>query len=398
MSNYLADGSYLAVKPQADASTPITPTDFVPLISESVRINPNISADRRMKGLDWKSDDVLKGPKMVEGDIEIFADPDNLGHLLNMTYLKGVTTGDAASGYTHPFTVGGGDSYSIEISRGVYAQRIWGVRADNLKISFRDNKMVATASIKGLGQFYSVSLSAALTGAGMTHADFDTSSSLRPAEGLVAGDVVVIGGVDITITAVDADYQGITFASTTVTASIGDPVVLKAQTPSYTGLVEPLYLGNTLVGIAATEALATTAAASKATASPCYNLGFNLKNNLLDGPASGSDGPSVLINQTREADLEMDRLFEDPTQHRKWIEMTKQAATMITKGRPIKSDFSTWEQLSVKFHKIKLTENAEPLEVGQYIFDKQKFEALYDSGDGAAVVISLINRTAGTDY
>lgn len=396
--NYLADRGYLALKVQTAPGTPAIPDVFIPLISESIRLNPNITADRRIKGLDWKSDDMLKGERTIEGDIQVHADPDTLGHLLNMCYTKGTTTGSGSDGYTHPFTPGEGDSYSFEIGRGATAQRIWGVRGDNLKLEFQDNKLVATLTIKALGQFNGASLAAALTGAGMTSLTLKQDYNAKPTEGLVAGDVINVGGVDITITSVGADGITINFASTTVTASIGDPVNLKSQTPSYASIVEPLYLNNALVGVADTSANADTAAATKATATPCYNIVMNLKQNLLSAPATGSAGPSVLLNQVKEAQIELSRLFENPTQFHKWIETTKQAITMIVKGRFIKSDNSTWEAFTIKFHNTKLESNEQPLDVGQYIFDKQKFEALYDSGDAKSVEITLVNRTAGTSY
>ena len=396
--NYLADKSYLAVKPEATPGTPVIPDNFIPLISESIRVNPNISADRRFKGLTWKSDDVVRGTRLIEGDLVIHADPDSIGHMLNMVYEKGVTTGSAPVGYTHPFTVGEGKHYSIEISRGDFAQRIWGVRGENLKIAFQDNKMIATLSIKALGQFNTASLAVALTGVGMTSAVLKQIYDTRPTDGLVAGDVIRIGAVDITLTSVNADGVTVGFAATDVTASIGDPVFLVAQTPSYSAIVEPLYLGNTLVGVAATSALADTAAATKATATPCYNLAMDFKNNLLDAIASGATGAAALLNQVREASAEISRLFENPTQYQKWIEYVKQAITMITKGTYIKSDNTTWEQLTFKLHKVKLISNEQPLDVGQYLFDKQKFEALYDSVDGKAIEVNLVNRTAGTEY
>jgi len=396
--NYLADQSYLAVKPQVAATTPVIPNSFVPLISESIRVNPNFVADRRMKGLDWKSDELLKGPRKIEGELVIYADPDMLGHIVNMVYAKGVTSGDAASGYTHPFTVGDGKSYSIEISRGAFAQRIFGVRGDSLKLEFEDNKLKATISVKGLGQFYTASLAIALTGAGMTSAVLSTDYDLRPADGLAVGDVLTINGTEVTLTSVNADGKTVGFASTSVTASVGDSITLKAQTPSYTDIKEPLYFGNTLVGFAATSALADTAAAAKATATPCYNLSMDFMNNLLDASATGSTGPAILLNQVKEASLEVSRLFENPIQYQKWIENIKQAITVITTGRFIKSDLSTSELLTIKFHKAKMTENEEPLEVGGYIYDKEKIEALYDATDGKAVEITIVNRTAGTVY
>ncbi len=396
--NYLADKSYLAVKPQSVTTTPVIPTIFMPLISESIRVNPNFVADRRMKGLDWKSDELLKGPRKIEGDLVIFADPDNFGHLLNMTYAKGATTGSGSDGYTHPFTVGDGKSYTIEISRGAFAQRIYGVRGDSLKVEFEDNKLKATISVKGLAQFYTASVAVALTGAGMTSLVMSTDYDLRPADGLVVGDVLTINGTEVTLTSVNANGTTVGFASTAVTASIGDSVTLKAQTPSYAALAEPFYFGNTLVGFAATSSAADTAAATKATATPCYNLSAEFKNNLLDASATGSTGPAVLLNQVKEASLEISRLFTDPIQYQKWIENIKQAITIIITGRYIKSDLSTSELLTIKFHKVKMIENEEPLEVGAYIFDKEKLEALYDSSDAKAVEITIVNRTAGTSY
>lgn len=398
MANYLADKSYLAVKPQSAATTPVIPTNFLAMVSESIRVNPNFSADRRIKGLAWESDELLKGARMIEGDITILCNPDELGHLLNMTYLKGSTTGDATNGYTHPFTVGDGDSYSLEISRGGAAQRIWGARADSLKIDFVDNKMQATISIKALGQFYTASLGVALTGAGMTSAVLSTDSDLRPADGLVINDVININGTNVTLTSVNADGKTVGFASTSITASVGDPVFLVPQTVSLPTYHEPFYYGNTLVGLGVDTTAADTAAASRATATPCYNLSMSFLNNLLDAPASGFTGPAVLLNQVRAADLELDTLFTDPANYRKWLEMTKRAATIITTGRFIKTDQTTSELLTVKFHKLKAETVEEPLDVGQYIFDKQKLKALYDSSDGAAVEITLVNRTAGTSY
>lgn len=392
----MANRGYLAIKVQSAPTTPVTPTTFIPLISESIRLNPNITADRRIKGLDWKSDDMLKGPRTVEGDLIVYADPDTLGHLLNMAYTKGTTTGSAPVGFTHPFTPGEGDSYCLEIGRGATAQRIWGARIDNLKLSFQDNKLVAIASIRALGLFNGASLAVALTGAGMTSAVLKQDYNAKPTEGLVAGDVITVGGVDLTLLTVAADGITVTFVSTAVTAAVGDPVYLKAQTPSYATIVEPFYLNNALVGIAATSALADTAAALKSTATPCYDIAINLKQNLLTAPATGSAGPSVLLNQVKEAQLELSRLFTDPIQYQKWIETVKQGITMIVKGRFIKTDNTTWEAFTIKFHNVKLESNEQPLDVGQYIFDKQKFEALYDTTDVKSVEIILVNRTDAT--
>lgn len=398
--NYLGSKSYLAMKPETTAGTAVKPTVFCPLVSESIKTILNSTPDRRMKGLDWKSDDLLAGDRKHEGDIVIFADGDNLGHLLNMTYLKGTTTG-SATGYTHPFTVGTPDSYTIEIQKGPYAQRYFGVRADQLKVEFVDQKMQVTASIKSMGQFSVGALKEALSGS-VTSLKLNSAYDMKPNSGLAVGDVlVVIGdngvGVEATLTSVNADGETVGFSAITVTGAIGNRVYLKAQTPSYTGIMQPFFLGDTLIGVGADNATALSNAGAKATATGMYNFAFTLKNNLLDAPASGSKDPFQLLPQTREAEITTRRLFEDETQHKAWLNSIKQAITMISTGEEISAG-GTHESLTVKFHKVKLTTNEETLELDALIFDSQTFEVLYDSTDGYAIEISLINKTAGTDY
>ena len=400
MSNYLGSKSYLAMKPETTVGTAVKPTVFCPLVSESIKTLLGLAPDRRMKGLDWKSDDLLAGDRKHEGDIVIFADGDNLGHLLNMTYLKGTTTGDS-DGYTHPFTVGTPDSYTIEIQKGPYAQRYFGVRADSLKAEFVDQKMQVTASVKAMGQFSASALKEALSGS-VTSLKLSSAYDMKPNTGLAVGDVlVVIGdngvGVEVTLTAVDVDGETVTFTATSITGAIGNRVYLKAQTPSYTGIVQPFFLGDTLIGVGATSATATTNAGAKATATGMYNFAFTLKNNLLDAPASGSKDPFQLLPQTREAEVTARRLFEDTAQHLAWLNSVKQAITMISTGEEV-SVAGTHESLTIKFHKVKLINNEESLEMDSLIFDTQTFEALYDSSDGYAIEISLVNKTAGTSY
>ncbi len=392
---YLSDKSYLAVKVEATEGTAVKPDVFIPLVSESIKINPTHTADRRFAGRTWKSDDLLKGSRSHEGDVVVLGDPDNLGHILNMVLTKGTTTGSLTIGYTHPFTVGSPKSYTIEIGKGTYAQRFFGVKGEKLKLDFVDGKLQATLSIKAMGQASVATLSTALTGAGMTSAVLKQDYDLKPNTGFVIGDTITVGGVDIVLTGVNADGVTLEFAAITVTASAGDSVVLKLQTPSYTGLPDPFYQGNALVGVGADEAAATTAAGTKATATPMYEMSIEKTNNLLSAPATGSVDPIKLLPQTRECVLTISQLFETEAQHQKWLDRTKQALTLIVKGKAITTGV---EKLTWKCHKVKLITNDEPLEVGAYMFDKQSFECLYDSADAKALSVELINHIAGTVY
>lgn len=392
---YLADKSYLAVKVEAVEGTPVKPDTFIPLVSSSIKSNLNHTADRRMMGLDWKSDDILKGGRSHEGDITIYADCDNLGHFLNMVLTKGTTTGSALVGWIHPFTVGSPKTYTIELGTGSYAQRYYGVKGEKIKLEFVDGKLQATLSIKAMGQFSVGTLAGALTGAGMTSLTLKQDYCLMPNTGLAVGDIITVGGTDITVATVSADGITVTFLATSVTASIGDPVRLKCQTPSYTTLVAPFYQGNALVGFGVDATAATTAAGAKATATPMYELSWEMTNNLLSTQTTGSEDPLKLLPQTRECPLTISQLFETEAQHQKWLDRIKQAVAIIIKGQAITSGV---EKLTWKFHKVKLITNDEPLEVGSYIFDKQAFEALYDVTDVKALTVELVNHVAAASY
>jgi hypothetical protein len=360
----------------------------------------NYAADRRMKGYDFESDDILPGERKHEGDLVALADADNLAHFFNMLYAKGATTG-GATGYIHPFTPGSPKSYTIEIQKGPYAQRYWGVKATQLAGEFTEKKLQITLSIKAMGQFSVGKLKAALSGS-VTSLKFAHDYDDMPNVGLVAGDVICVeldsgSYQDVTLTSVNADGETVGFGALSMTAAAGNKIYLKAQTPSYASLSLPLLQGNSLVGIAATSALADTAAAAKSTATPLYRFVFTLKNNLFDAPASGSMSPIKLLPQTQEAQLTIGRLLEDVSQHVAWLHSIKQALTMITVGAVITGG-STKESFTIKFHKIKLITNDEPLNVGSLIMDEQDAKGLYDVDDAKSVEVSITNKTAGTSY
>ena len=400
MTAYLGDKSYLALKVEATENTPVIPNSFCPLVSESVKTNINYTADRRLKGYDFKSDDLLRGSRKHEGDVVVYPDADNLAHFLNMLMLKGTTTG-SATGYTHPFTIGNPKSYTIEIQKGPYAQRFWGVKADKLKFEFEEQKLKLTSSIKAVGQFSVGTLKEALGGS-VTSLKFAHDYDDSPNMGLVAGDVICVEldtGLyqDVTLTSVNADMETVGFGALSIIAAAGNKIYLKAQTPSYASLGKPLLQGNSLVGIAATSALADAAAGAKATATPLYEFSFVLSNNLMDAQSTGSQSPVKLIPQTKEAQLTISRVFEETSQHVAWLNSIKQALTMITLGEEITGG-TTKEQFTIKFHKIKPITNDEANEVGSLIFDKQEMEALYDTVDAKAIEVSIVNKSASGVY
>jgi len=395
--NYLSDNAYLAIGVETTAGVAVIPDVFVPLMSESVKTVLNHSADRRMKGLNWKANDLLRGNRMHEGQITILADADNLGHVLNMVMTKGTTTGDATDGYTHPFTVGAGDTYTFEIKKGNFVKRYFGVYVDEVKIGFQDGQMTLTLTISAMGQVSVASVGIALSGA-VTSLTLEDNYDIQPNRGLVVGDVITVGGVDVTLTSVDAGGYAVGFTSTSITAATGSSVVLKPLTVSNPALSDPFYLGNTLFGFGVDESAATTASGARSTATPVYDVEITIKNNLFKQNGSNRFDPAKIVPQTREAQITITQLLEDEEQMQFWLNRTKQAITMVALGQNINPDFSTQEKLTLKFNNVKLLEGEAPLEVGSLIKYVQNFEVLYDNSDAAAMSASLINNTAAADY
>lgn len=394
----LSDNSYLAIKTEAQAGVAVIPDIFIPLVSESVKTVSNYIPDRRMKGIDWKSNELLKGNRTHEGEVVVMGDADAFAHFLNMVLLLGSTTGDATEGYTHPFTVGTPQSYTFEIKKGLYAQRYIGVLIDELKLEFVDQLLQMTAVIKAQAQFSISSVGVALTGAGMVSLTLDDNYDISPNRGLVIGDVITVGGIDITLTGVDANGRDVAFASIEVTAAVGDPVYLKAQIASLSTVQDPLCFGNLLVGLGEDESAATTAAGSRATATPVYDLKISIKNNLFNENGTNRIDPFQILPRTKEAQIEVKQLFETVEQRQKYLDITKQAMTIKMFGKNINPDFSTSELVTLIFNKIKLIENDNAIEVGEFINDAQVFEVLYDNSDAQAMEAEVINNTAGTEY
>ena len=394
---YLANESYIAIKPEATPGTPVKPTIFIPLVSEDIKTVVNYKADNRMKGIAWKSDDLLRGNRSHEGSVTLLGDPDTLGHLLNMTMVKGSTTGDA-NGYTHPFTVGDGKSYTFEIKKGSYTQRYFGVKIDEMSIEFKDQQMEIKLAVKATGQFSVGTVGVALTGAGMTSLKLDDTYDINPNRGLVAGDVITVGGVDVTLLTVDADGVTVTFASTAITASIGAKVELKPQTVSLGTFSDPFYMGNMIVGFGADIATALANTANRATAEMVHELKIVLKSNLLAQNGTNRMDPYEILPRTKEAQLEIKQLFEGAEQRQAWLDRKAQAICIVGYGKYIKADFSTQEKVTFSFPLVKLTDNDNKIDVGEYIIDDQKFEVLYDSVTAKAMEVSLINKSAGTVY
>ena len=97
----------------------------------------------------------------------------------------------------------------------------------------------------------------------------------------------------------------------------------------------------------------------------------------------------------KQATLTIKKLFENPDQRNDWLNITKQAISLITRGELIKTTpTTTRNQLKITLHKALLEASGNPLTIGEYIFDEQVFKAAYDSSDAKALTIEVTNETS----
>lgn len=400
MNNYLANLSYLALKKETTEGVAVIPDVFLPLESSDLVTNLNLSDDGRMMGNRWKTHKLFKGERTHEGNISVWGDPDTLGYILDMTMKKESTAGDGDVGYTHNFEPGNSNSYTIEIPRGDVCFRYFGVKGDELKFDFEEEKLKAELTVKCMGHFSASTLRDAVSSG--TSIALKQDYDLEPARGLVVGDTLVLSPgtaeeEEVEISAIAADKITITVGSAiTKSHAAGATVYLKAQTPTISAtLQKPLFLGNALMGFGTTAALAETAASSKTTATPCWDISLDYKNNLFAAHGSHYLEPVKLLPQENELEVEVRKLFETADARQKYLDGIKQGVSLIVSGELIKTTPATTKNyLKINLHNAQIKELQNSLTKGEYIFDEQTFGACYDDSDGKAVTVVVCNKTA----
>lgn len=389
--NHKSDSGYLAIKKQVEANTAITPDIFIPLLEEDLSSDPNNERVKQIVGINWKSNLILQGLRKNEGKIKVMADPTTLGYFLDMAMNKSGTTGDATNGYTHVYDVDPSNYYTIEVLRGSYVHRLVGCQITKFGLMFENGHLIIEAEIVAKGKFNYATLGEALSGAetslGMKE-EFDPA----PAYGLVAGDVVQVweAGVatDLEIATIATGSKGITFESTSITASEGALITLKPQTPSYSALKRPFKFGQMLVGFGANETASTVGAGSYANATPVDELKLELDKGLETKHFSGDNNP-VILEGVPDMAFNVKKLLVTPDDVQQWNDIAKKACTIIIVGDEISA--GVYCTLTIKLHNIKPKKVDNKTKVGEYIYDETDFFVEYDNTDGKAVAITLKN-------
>lgn len=383
MSTQIGQLSHLAVGKETTAGTAVTPSTFIPYNSESISINQNYQQDNPIVGNRYSVYEVTEGKRQIEGDVELEVERKTFGHILNNTFS--LSTAGAGSPYTHTCVIGTPASYTYEIRKGQAGFRYYGVQVDKLSFGWDDNKLIATTSIKARGAFTVATVSSASG----TSIDLDTEYDSSPVSGLVVGDTLVLDNgtttETVSITALtDADTVAVSTISGSFTA--GDRVYLSPLTPSYT-VTSPFTFSETQVcfGVDAATALS-------ATHTGIDDISWGYMNNLDAINRTGSQNPAELIQKFCSSELSMKKAFEDTRDYQKFLDLEKEAVVIRSYG-PIFTG-STKAELRCTFNNAKAIEAKCDVKAEDIIIYNRTHAPQYDTSDGQALDIKLVNDIA----
>lgn len=396
MQNYLSNKSYLAIGKQTAQGTVIKPNIFVPMIDADFKTDPKPTRVKQIVGVNYASNKVLQGLRDHSGTIKLQLDPDNLGFLLDIMALKGTTTGDGTVGYTTSFDIlNDGAFFTFELLKGNAVTRFMDVKIKKLEIALADGYLEGTLTIVAGGAFNTATLASALSSS-VTNIPFDILYDLFPANCLVATDVIQIWHagtpIDVTVSTIASDMRSANCSSTAVTASKGDMISLKPQTPSFPTLMKPFKFGRMLVGFGATVAAAASAAGAYSTATPLDDLKLTIDKAELLIYASGKDDPIVLPG-VPDGEMLIKKLFTNAAEAQAYQDIAKQCCVIVVTGDEVSAGHPA--SLTLTFYDLKVKTHDNKIKKDEYVYDETTFTLEYSNADAKVMDITIVNSTPG---
>jgi len=389
---------HCAIGLEPSSGSPVVPDVFVPLYSEDVAVNINVDDDNPIVGIREARYKVFRGQEDYQGTIRILAEPKTAPHLFNMLLLKGTSTGTPTTGFTHPFTLGKPDSYTLEINKGDIPFRFFGVEAKAITPAFEENKMVLEVSLSALGQF-SV---ARITSAASTTIVLDDSERANPADGLVAGDTLRLYDVsagtyeDVVLSDIASDGKTLTVASISGTYVEGDYLWLKPLSPSYS-LDEPFNWGRTEFRFASGSAAALSATQVRVEKGSSWNLMHNLEDEA-GAKRSGKYRPEALVRTTGDLEVNLKKFFKDGQEQGRFLHRLSRALVIRHFSPSDAGSDGTDSELRITVSEFYARENTVPLATGEIVYNNIVLAPVYNSSDSQMFKIEIVNSLAGANY
>lgn len=238
MSNFspYANYGYLALVKETTAWTPITPTNFLRIVSEGIETNFWIS---NVQEIAWSRERNIRSVANqieVGWDVEFYVEPKMIWHFLRSMYWSPTSqTLTSSVAYRHGFTVTDTPTtYTIDVkpADSPWIHRYFGTQITWLKFEWDDNKVKCTASLMPRKAFINSRITTAVSSG--TTLTIDQTSWLTTSD-----SILVLSKADwyttlatLTISSIDSDTQ-LTVSTIWVSLVIGDLVVIKRATANY---------------------------------------------------------------------------------------------------------------------------------------------------------------------
>lgn len=387
----LSNLGYFGLIKEVTPGTPLTPTDFIPIYSETLNTMGNLQDLDPAFGSKFKTYLTVAGQRSHKGDATVLFEPNTAARLFDMLITKSGSSGTNPT--THSFVLNSTkpSSYTVEISLGNIVKRIFGVQASQIQMNANTNEIQAKLSLTGLGSFDAREITT-VAGTGPYTVTLNDPNGVfdgSPTKGLVAGDLIRFYQFStgaVTDAVVLAVTNGTQFTTTTNPTSIGtgDAVHLRPQTPSFNNL-QPFLWSKTRFQFAATAAAALSATHTPVESGSTWTVMHSFKN---DGGElrSGSHDPASLARTTGDVDLTIKKITDTPEDTVAFKNLNKSACVV----RHFAGSTNQYE-LRITYNALVTDEPLGQLKNDDLVYSTLKYHTNYNQTDGQAFDVKVLN-------
>lgn len=383
----LGNLGYGALIKEVTVGTPLTPTTFFPLYKSTLNTDMKYDEDNPIMGVRSNPFALYQGVREHMGQLQVLAEANTAEYWFDMLLAAGSITG--GNPYTHPFTEGLSNSYTIDVLKGQVVERYFGCMIETLEGTFNKNKQEFLLDVSALGSF-SVRKIATVSTVTLT---LDTAYDPAPTKGLVAGDNVRILAADnsnvldttIAVGGVNADGITITLSASAAAFATGDTIFLRQQTPSYSLVTSPFEWARTQFQFGTTASAAFSASQLAQETGAKYKLTHKFEKKG-GSDRSGSYDPRSLPRLQTEADITLKTFFDQPTQNLlKYFESQHEA--LVIRQFAVGSSY----ELRLMFDEVGYKMHKRDLDSGKIIYADVMGRPVYNSANGELMNVKVIN-------
>lgn len=387
----LSNLGYFGLIKEVTPGTPLTPTDFIPVYSETISTMGNLQDLDPAYGNKFKTYLTVAGQRSHKGEATVLFEPNTAARLFDMLLNK--TSSSGTNPTTHSFALNTTTpaSCTVEISMGNIVKRVWGVQASQIQMNANTNEIQAKVSVSGLGSFDAREI-ASQSGSGpytVVLADPNGVFDGAPTKGLVIGDVIRFykfstgATIDATVASV---VNGTSFTTSTNPSGIvaGDAVHLRPVTPSFNNL-QPFLWSKARFQFGATASAAFSAAHTPVESGSTWTITHSFKSDTGE-MRSGAHDPASLARTTGDIDLTIKKITDTPEDTVAFKNLNKSACVVR-----LFSGSTNQYELRITYNSLIADEPLGNLKSGDLVYSTLKYHTNYNQSDAQAFDVKVLN-------